>query len=164
MIARDVTVDLPKIIAQKEKVVLHSREGKQKQMAKRPSLHLSRSHARFTGPHQITVDGTTHESEKIFIDTGARPNIPNVPGLASSGYLTNQTIIQLAKRPGHLIVLGGGYIGLEFAQMFARFGSQVTVIHDEAKILPHEDPEVAAELQKALPVPQGRCHDARFPV
>jgi pyruvate/2-oxoglutarate dehydrogenase complex dihydrolipoamide dehydrogenase (E3) component len=150
VIARDVAVDLPKIIAQKDKVVLHSRDAHEKGVAKRPNLHLYRSHARFTGPHQVTVDGATHESEKIFIDTGARPRIPDIPGLASAGYLTNETIIQLTDLPGHLIVLGGGYIGLEFAQMFRRFGSQVTVVQDNPQIVPHEDPEIAATLQKAL--------------
>ena len=150
VIARDAGVDLPKIVAQKDKVVLGFRGGKEKQFAKRPNLHLYRSHARFTGPHQIAVDGATHESEKIFIDTGGRPHIPNVPGLVTSGYVTNETILDLTVLPGHLIILGGGYIGLEFAQMFARFGSQVTVIHDSPQIVPHEDPEVSAELQKAL--------------
>ncbi len=150
VIARDVSVDLPKIMAQKDKVVLGSRESKEKQIAKRPKLHLYRSHARFTGPHEVTVDGVAHESEKIFIDTGARARIPSIPGLASAGYLTNETILQLTSLPGHLIILGAGDIGLEFGQMFARFGSRVTIIQDGPQIVPHEDPEVAAELQKAL--------------
>jgi pyruvate/2-oxoglutarate dehydrogenase complex dihydrolipoamide dehydrogenase (E3) component len=150
VIARDVSVDLPKILAQKEKVVLHSREGKEKQVAKRPSLHLYRSHAHFTGPHELAVEGAALESDKIFIDTGARAAIPDIPGIADSGYLTNETLMELPAVPPHLIILGGGYIGLEFGQMFARFGSQVTIIHTSAQIAPSEDPEVAAELQRAL--------------
>jgi pyruvate/2-oxoglutarate dehydrogenase complex dihydrolipoamide dehydrogenase (E3) component len=150
VIARDVSVDLPKILAQKDKVVLHSRQGQEKRISTRPNLHLYRGHARFTAPHQITVDGATHESEKIFIDAGARPRIPDIPGLATSGYLTNESIIELETLPDHLIILGAGYIGLEFGQMFARFGSRVTIIHDADQIVPHEDPEVSSELQKAL--------------
>jgi pyruvate/2-oxoglutarate dehydrogenase complex dihydrolipoamide dehydrogenase (E3) component len=150
VIARDVSVDLPKILAQKDKVVLAARDSKEKQIAKRPKLHLYRSHAHFTGPHQVAVDGAILESERIFIDTGARPRIPKIPGIETSGYLTNETIMELPEVPGHLIILGGGYIGLEFGQMFARFGSQVTVIEGGGQIVAHEDPEIAAELQRAL--------------
>ncbi len=150
VIARDVSVDLPKILAQKDKIVFAARDSKEKQIAKRPKMHLYRSHARFTGPHQIAVDGAILESEKIFIDTGARPRIPKIPGIETSGYLTNETIMELPEVPGHLLIVGGGYIGLEFGQMFARFGSQVTVIEGGGQIVAHEDLEIAAELQRAL--------------
>jgi pyruvate/2-oxoglutarate dehydrogenase complex dihydrolipoamide dehydrogenase (E3) component len=150
VIAEDVSVDLPAIVAQKDKVVANFLKGHEKSVAQRPKLKLYRSHAHFTGPHALSVEGTPLESDKIFIDTGARPRVPEIPGIAASGYLTNETILELTELPGHLIVLGGGYIGLEFGQMFARFGSQVTVIQDTVQILPHEDPEVAAELQNAL--------------
>jgi pyruvate/2-oxoglutarate dehydrogenase complex dihydrolipoamide dehydrogenase (E3) component len=150
VIARDVAVDLPAIVTQKDKVVLRFRDDKEAQVAARPNLHLYRSHARFTGPHQLTVDGAALESQKIFIDTGGRPHAPSIPGLASSGYRTNETIMELTSLPGHLIVLGGGYIGLEFGQMFRRFGCQVTIIHDAPQIVPHEDPEISDALQKAL--------------
>jgi len=90
------------------------------------------------------------ESERIFIDTGARPVVPKIAGLAETGYLTNESVMELRSLPEHLIILGGGYIGLEFGQMFCRFGSRVTVIHQSAQILPREDEEIAAELQKTL--------------
>ncbi len=150
VITRDVQVDLPKIVAQKDQVVHSFREGKEKQLAQRPKLRLYRGHARFAGAHQVTVAGETLESERIFIDTGARAHIPDIPGLAGAGYLTNETIMTLTSVPEHLSVLGGGYIGLEFGQMFARFGSQVTVIQNDPQIVPREDPDVAAELQRAL--------------
>ena len=145
-----VTVDLPEIVAQKDKVVLGFRSGKEKQVATRPKMHLYRGHARFTGPHTLTVNGESLESDKIFIDTGCRPRVPNIPGLAAAGYFTNESLLNLTTLPDHLIILGGSYIGLEFAQMFRRFGSQVTVIQDAPQIVPREDPEVAAELQRAL--------------
>jgi pyruvate/2-oxoglutarate dehydrogenase complex dihydrolipoamide dehydrogenase (E3) component len=92
------------------------------------------------------------EGKRIFINTGARPNIPPLEGLEQTGYLTNASIMELDAVPEHLLVLGGGYIGLEFGQMFRRFGSRVTVIHNSGQILPREDADVAAELQKALEV------------
>jgi pyruvate/2-oxoglutarate dehydrogenase complex dihydrolipoamide dehydrogenase (E3) component len=148
--ASNVSVDLAKIVAQKEEVVLSFRGNQQKQVEKRPNLKLYRGQARFVTAHQMQVGDELLESEKIFIDTGGRPVVPRIPGLDTSGYLTNETLMQLTAVPEHLLVLGGGYIGLEFAQMFRRFGSRVTVIHNGEQILPREDTEITAELQKAL--------------
>jgi pyruvate/2-oxoglutarate dehydrogenase complex dihydrolipoamide dehydrogenase (E3) component len=145
-----VTVDLPKIIAQKDEVVLSFRGGHQKRVDDRKNLRLYRGHARFVAPHQLRVGEELLESEKIFIDVGARPNIPSIPGLREVPFLTNESIMQLTTVPEHLIILGGGYIGLEFGQMFGRYGSRVTLIHRGSQIVPREDPEIAVELQKAL--------------
>ena len=90
------------------------------------------------------------ESEKIFIDTGGHPTIPAIPGLDTALYLTNESIMQLTTLPEHLLILGAGYIGLEFGQMFRRYGSRVTVLHTGKQIVPREDPEIAGGLQKAL--------------
>ncbi len=146
----DVSVDLAKIVAQKDRLVQTRRDRQQESVNKRPNLRLYRGVAQFTGPHQLRVGDQLLESERIFIDTGARPLIPPIPGLKEVGYLTNETIMELTEVPEHLIVLGGGYIGLEFGQMFARFGSQVTIVDHSGQIVAREDPEVAAELQKAL--------------
>jgi pyruvate/2-oxoglutarate dehydrogenase complex dihydrolipoamide dehydrogenase (E3) component len=145
-----VEVDLESIVRQKDHIVESFRDGLQRQVDRRPNLHLYRGQARFVSPRRIEVGEHLLESEKIFIDTGARPFIPTIPGLDGVDYLTNETIMGLTRVPAHLVVLGGGYVGLEFAQMFRRFGSRVTVIHNSEQILPREDPEVAAELQKAL--------------
>src|SRR3989440_6433958 len=145
----NVSVDLAKIVAQKEEVVLSFRGGQQKQVDKRANLRLHRGHARFVGPHQLRVGDDLLESEKIFINTGGRPNIPAIPGLDTVSYLTNESVMQLTVLPEHLLILGGGYIGLEFGQMFRRYGSRVTVLHTGRQIVPREDPEIAAELQKA---------------
>jgi pyruvate/2-oxoglutarate dehydrogenase complex dihydrolipoamide dehydrogenase (E3) component len=126
------------------------RDGRQKQIDKRPTLHLYRSPARFVGPHQLTVGGELLESEKIFINTGGRPRIPAIPGLDAMSYLTNENIMDVTTVPAHLLVLGGSYIGLEFGQMYRRFGSEVTVVQSVDQLVPREDPEVAAELQKVL--------------
>jgi pyruvate/2-oxoglutarate dehydrogenase complex dihydrolipoamide dehydrogenase (E3) component len=148
--AEQVSVDLARIVLQKDQIVQSFRDGQQRQVDRRPNLRLYRGQARFVGPHQIQVGEDLLESEKIFIDTGARPLIPSIPGLETVDYLTNEGIMELTQLPVHLIILGGGYVGLEFGQMFRRFGSRVTIIHHSEQILPREDPEVAAELQKAL--------------
>ena len=146
----DAGVDFPAIIARKEKLVQSFRAGQQKRVDAHPDLHLHRAKARFIGPHSIQAGAEVLESEKIFIDTGARPAIPAIPGLDSVDYLTNASLMELTALPEHLLILGGGYIGLEFGQMFHRFGSRVTIVHKGAQILPREDAEIAAELQKAL--------------
>jgi pyruvate/2-oxoglutarate dehydrogenase complex dihydrolipoamide dehydrogenase (E3) component len=143
-------VNLDTIVAQKNKVVENARNSQTKRIGEFPSLRLYRGIAEFAGPHQVKVGAELLESDQIFINTGARPSIPEIPGLADSGYLTNETVMELTTVPEHLVVLGGGYVGLEFAQMFSRFGSQVSIIQNTAQIVPREDPEVAAELQKSL--------------
>jgi len=148
--ASNVSVDLPEIVAQKDEVVRSFRGGQQKQVEKRANLCLHRGHARFVGPHQLKVGDDLLESEQIVINTGGRPNIPVIPGLDTVSYLTNESVMQLTTLPAHLLILGGGYIGLEFGQMFGRYGSRVTVLHTGKQIVPREDPEIAAELQKAL--------------
>lgn len=150
VMARDVAVDLPKIVEQKQRVVQSFRDGQQRKFDQRRNLRLIRGSATFTGPNAVKVGEELLESERIFINVGARPAIPSIPGLDRVPYLTNETIMELTELPEHLLVLGGGYIGLEFGQMFARFGTRVTVIQSNSQIVPREDPEVAAELQKAL--------------
>jgi pyruvate/2-oxoglutarate dehydrogenase complex dihydrolipoamide dehydrogenase (E3) component len=147
----DGGVDLAKIVSLKNRVVQSFRGGQERKIEQRKEkLRLYRGHARFTAPHQINVDDKLLESERIFINTGTHANAPQIDGLNRVGYLTNATIMELTDLPQHLVVLGGGYIGLEFGQMFRRFGSEVTVIHTGDRLLHREDPDVAAELQKAL--------------
>jgi pyruvate/2-oxoglutarate dehydrogenase complex dihydrolipoamide dehydrogenase (E3) component len=148
--AADVSVDLPAIVARKDRIVQQWRSGLEKKTQERKSLHLYRGQARFVAPHRLRVNDQELESERIFINTGTRPAIPPLDGLERVGYLTNASIMELRELPEHLLVLGGGYIGLEFGQMFRRFGSRVTVVHRDAQILPREDADVTRELQRAL--------------
>ncbi len=145
-----VSIDLPAIIARKDKMVQSFRSGQQRKVDARKNLRLYRGQARFVGPHQIGVGEETLEGERIFINTGTRPDIPSLSGLDSVGYLTNASVMELSELPDHLLVLGAGYIGLEFGQMFRRFGSSVTIIQRSDQILPREDGDVAAGLRKAL--------------
>ena len=145
-----VSVDLPKVVARKDRVVGQSRAGLNRKVEERKTLHLYRGHARFIGPHEVRVGEEVLESERIFIDTGTRPDVPHLEGLGGIDFLDNASIMRLTEVPEHLLVLGGGYVGMEFGQMFRRFGSRVTVVQREQQILPHEDADVAEALQQAL--------------
>jgi pyruvate/2-oxoglutarate dehydrogenase complex dihydrolipoamide dehydrogenase (E3) component len=107
-------------------------------------------HARFVGPDSAEVDGSVLRFRRAVIATGARAATPAVPGLESTGYLTNETIFSLTEPPAHLIVLGAGPVGCELAQAFARLGTGVTVINLEPRILPREDPDAAAIVERAM--------------
>jgi pyruvate/2-oxoglutarate dehydrogenase complex dihydrolipoamide dehydrogenase (E3) component len=146
----DVNVDLAKVVARKNKLVGQMRAGIERKVQQGKNLHLHRGHARFIDPHRLRVGDQELEGERIFINTGTRVAVPPVEGLDAVPYLTNASIMELTEVPEHLLVLGGGYIGLEFGQMFRRFGSRVTVVHNGGQILAREDADVAAELQKAL--------------
>ncbi|MGH9713107.1 MAG: mercuric reductase [Candidatus Acidiferrales bacterium] len=148
--AENVRVDLPAIVARKRKVVESFRSGQQRQVDQRPNLQLFRGHAKFISPRQLQVGSDVLESDKIFINTGTRPEVPKIPGIETVPYLTNASIMELQEVPKHLLILGGGYIGLEFGQMFRRFSSRVTIVHRGDRILPREDPDITQELQKAL--------------
>jgi pyruvate/2-oxoglutarate dehydrogenase complex dihydrolipoamide dehydrogenase (E3) component len=146
----EVSVDLPGIVRRKNEIVHQWRAGLEKKVQQRPNLHLYRGHARFVGPKRLHVGEQELEGEHVFINTGTRVDVPRLEGLDQIDYLTNASIMELAQVPEHLVVLGGGYIGLEFGQMFRRFGSRVTIVHRSENILPREDPDVAQELAKAL--------------
>jgi pyruvate/2-oxoglutarate dehydrogenase complex dihydrolipoamide dehydrogenase (E3) component len=145
-----VRVNMAEIVARKNKIVESFRSGIEDQVENNANLTLYRRHARFSGPHEIEVNGEALASDKIFINTGTRPRIPPIPGLDQVEYLTNRNIMELDAVPAHLIALGGNYIGLEFGQMFRRFGSEVTVVELNDQIVPREDPEVSASLKDAL--------------
>jgi pyruvate/2-oxoglutarate dehydrogenase complex dihydrolipoamide dehydrogenase (E3) component len=148
--AADVRVDFAKVIARKDRIVQQWRFGLERKVEGSKNLHLYRGQARFVDRHKIRVGGEEIESERIFINAGSRPAIPRLDGLDAVDYLTNASIMELSELPEHLLVLGGGYIGLEFGQMFRRFGSRVTIVHRADHILPREDADITGELQKAL--------------
>jgi pyruvate/2-oxoglutarate dehydrogenase complex dihydrolipoamide dehydrogenase (E3) component len=148
--ASNVGIDLPAILERKNKIVEEFRSGWQKSIDKQSNWHLHRGSARFIGPKQIQVGHETLEADKIFIDTGASPTIPRIPGLDSTPYLTNVSLLELRELPERLLVLGGGYVGLEFGQMFRRFGSAVTIVQRSERILPNEDDDITTELQGSL--------------
>ena len=145
-----VQVNMAEVVARKNEIVESFRDGLQGKVDSRPSLDLYRGHGRFTTPHEIEVNGEKLASDKIFINTGTRPRILPIPGLDQVELLTNRNIMELKEVPQHLLVLGGNYLGLEFGQMFRRFGSEVTIVELGDQIVPREDPEVSESLKDAL--------------
>jgi probable pyridine nucleotide-disulfide oxidoreductase len=150
-----VTVDWPGVKKRVEEVVSEMRALNLKNFTSFPSLDFILGTGRFLGPHDVEVvqnDGLVRHltSKRIFIDTGTRPAIPDVSGLPDVPFLTSETIQKLDAVPSSLLVLGAGYIGLEFAQMMHRFGSKVTVLERSGQILSHEDREVAEALVNCL--------------
>jgi pyruvate/2-oxoglutarate dehydrogenase complex dihydrolipoamide dehydrogenase (E3) component len=149
-IAGAVGVDMAKVKARKDAIVGKSVHGLEKWLGGTEKLTLLRGHARFQGPAEISVDGERLTAERLFINVGARANVPKMPGLERTPYLTNSTMMTLDSVPEHLAIVGGSYIGLEFAQMYRRFGSRVTVIETKDRLIPREDPEVSACVREIL--------------
>lgn len=143
-------VNLPEVVARKDRIVENWRAGQLKHIEDRPSLELIRGEGSFIGPHTVVVGQQELTAEKIFINTGARSRVPEIEGIEQIPYLTNQSIIHLQEVPEHLLIIGGGYLGLEFGQMYSRFGSQVSIVEVGSQLMEHEDEEIARELQKAL--------------
>ncbi len=148
--AQNVRVDLPAILKRKNEIVQSFRSGWETTFEKQKNLHLYQGRGRFVGSKRVQIAVDTIEAQRIFIDTGSSPAVPSLTGLNQAPYLTNVSLLDLEQLPQHLLVLGGGYVGLEFAQMFRRFGSEVTVVQSAAHILPNEDDDITDELQRAL--------------
>ena len=146
----EVKIDMRAVKARKDKVVAYSSNGLATWIASMRNVTLVRGHARFTGPRQVQVDGRTLTAERIFVNVGGRAMVPDLPGLKDIPYLTNSTMMDVDFVPRHLVIVGGSYIGLEFAQMYRRFGSKVTVVERAPKLLPREDDDVAAEIRAIL--------------
>ena len=139
----EVSVDLARVRQRKRSIVETFRAGTQGRIDRAEGLDLVSAEARFTAARTVAVDGRLFEGELVFINTGGRPAAPELPGLESVAPLDSTSVMELDRIPEHLLVLGGGYIGLEFAQMFRRFGSRVTVIQRAPQLLPLEDEDVA---------------------
>ena len=151
----NITVD-QKVVRQRKRDIVESfRSGSERRITRARGLDLIRGEASFTGPHKIRVelnDGDEREltADLIFIDTGTRSATPNIDGIDNVPYLTSTSIMELDETPEHLIVLGGGYIGLEFAQLFRRLGSCVTIVQRGAALLSREDDDIAEAMREIL--------------
>lgn len=113
-------------------------------------VHLVQGVARFLEPRLLEVGGTTLRGRKVFIASGSRPVVPPIPGLESLPFLTNETVLGLEEQPSSLVMLGGGYVGLEYAHFFSALGTKVTVVEQGERLLPFEEPEISALLERSL--------------
>jgi len=145
-----VTVDMAAVKARKDRIVGQSIDSLGNWLHATENLSLIWGHARFVGPHAVEVGGVVYEAPKIFINVGGRAVLPDWPGLHNVPVLTHSTMMALDTLPEHLVVIGGSYIGLEFAQMYRRFGAKVTVIEQGDRLIAREDRDVSHEVQAIL--------------
>ncbi|MCH9733852.1 MAG: FAD-containing oxidoreductase [Actinomycetia bacterium] len=146
----EVTVDMAAVKARKDRISGGDREGLESWLEGMEGCTLIRGHARFEGPHALRVDDQLLEADRIFLNVGGRAVAPDMPGLAEIDYLTNVGILELDTVPEHLVVIGGSYIALEFAQMYRRFGARVTVVERGPRLTAREDEDVSATIKDIL--------------
>jgi pyruvate/2-oxoglutarate dehydrogenase complex dihydrolipoamide dehydrogenase (E3) component len=145
-----VSVDMKKVNARKNDVAGQSERAVRKGLVELKGCQVFESHARFIGPQTIDVAGQVLAAPLIYINTGARASIPPIPGLDSVPYLTNSGMVDVDILPEHLLILGGSYVALEFAQMYARFGSQVTIVERAPRLLFREDHDISDAVREIL--------------
>jgi pyruvate/2-oxoglutarate dehydrogenase complex dihydrolipoamide dehydrogenase (E3) component len=146
----EIAVDMAKVKARKDKVMLDDRDGLESWLEGMDGCTLVRGHARFEDPHTVRVDDRVLRAERIFLNVGGRAVVPDMPGLSDIDYMTNVGILELDTVPEHLVVIGGSYIALEFAQMYRRFGARVTVVEKGPRLTSREDDDVSAAIKDIL--------------
>jgi pyruvate/2-oxoglutarate dehydrogenase complex dihydrolipoamide dehydrogenase (E3) component len=145
-----VSVDMKRVKARKDAISGQSRVGVESSLRKLENCSVYQGHARFESPREVSVGSERLTAERIFINVGARAVVPSMRGLDQVPYLTNSSLLDVDFLPGHLIIVGGSYVGLEFAQMFRRFGSEVTIIEMGSRLAHREDEDVSAAIQEIL--------------
>ena len=148
--ASEPTVALDRIVAEKDALIAEHRAEGLAAAARAERLTLLEGPAGFVGPREVEVRGRRLAAPRVFVATGMRPEIPDIPGLDAVPYLTNETVMDLTGVPAHLVVLGGGYVGAELAQAYRRFGAQVTLVTRNARLVPDEEPEASEALAEAF--------------
>lgn len=150
VVTGDVSIDFAKVMARKDKVRLDARKGNEDWLEGMEGLTFIRGHARFESPTEIRVGKELLSAKQVFLNVGGRAVVPDFPGVADVPYLDNVSMMDLTEMPKHLIVIGGSYIGLEFAQMFRRFGAQVTIVEKGPRLIAREDEDVSAAVRDIL--------------
>src|SRR5512143_3572265 len=138
-----ISIDMKQVKARKDALVQASNEGIKDWLHHTENLTVYEGHGQFESPRTVSINGEWLEADRIFIDVGARALVPPLPGLDGVDYLTNSSMMTVDFLPEHLIVIGGSYVGLEFAQMYRRFGSRVTVIEKASQLVTREDEDIA---------------------
>lgn len=146
----DVGVDMKRVKARQDAVVRAQREGVEQLVRSQTNCTVYQGQARFESARQVRVGDELLGADKVFINVGGRANIPALPGVDQVRILTNSSLLELDALPRHLVIIGGSYVGLEFAQIYRRFGAQVTVVEMAPRLIRREDPEVSAAVQSIL--------------
>jgi pyruvate/2-oxoglutarate dehydrogenase complex dihydrolipoamide dehydrogenase (E3) component len=150
MIGGPVLIDMAKVKARADGVSANARAGVERWLRGMERLTVLTGHARFEGPHTIRVGDELLTAERIFLNVGGRARVPDLPGVDAVPYLTNTGMLGLDAVPRHLVVVGGSYIGLEFAQMYRRFGAEVTVVEMGPRLVGREDAEISDAVRSIL--------------
>jgi len=145
-----IVVDMKKVKARKDEVAGSSRDSVEKMLRTTPNCTVYTGHARFVADHAIEIDGQRLEGERIFINVGGRATIPRIDGLESVPYLTNSSMMDIDFVPEHLVIVGGSYVAIEFAQMYRRFGSRVTILQRGPRLVTREDEDVSKAMLDLL--------------
>ena len=145
-----VVVDMKQVLARKNAIVMKSRTGVENWLRGMERCTVFTGAARFESPNEIRVGDQVLYAKNIFLNVGARPAVPDMPGVPEVPFLTSTTILDLDELPRHLIVVGGSYVGLEFAQMYRRFGAEVTVVERKSRLVPNEDEDISVGVQDIL--------------
>ncbi|MEH2473465.1 pyruvate/2-oxoglutarate dehydrogenase complex dihydrolipoamide dehydrogenase (E3) component [Nitrobacteraceae bacterium AZCC 2161] len=145
-----VSIDMPRVKTRAQTVTMNARNGVESWLRGMKNCTVIQGHARFESADTIRVGDELLTAPKIFINVGGRAVVPDMPGINDISYLTNTSILQLDRVPKHLVVIGGSYIGLEFAQMYRRFGAEVTVVEKSAHLVSREDEEISEAIRDIL--------------
>lgn len=150
MLGGDVSVDMKRIRARQNAIVRAQREGVEQSLRNTPNCTVYKGQARFESAREIRVGDDLLTADRIFINVGGRANIPAMPGVDQVPILTNSSLLELDELPRHLVIVGGSYVGLEFAQIYRRFGAKVTVIEMGQRLIQREDPDISAAVKAIL--------------
>jgi pyruvate/2-oxoglutarate dehydrogenase complex dihydrolipoamide dehydrogenase (E3) component len=145
-----VRVDMRRVKARKDEILLKSRAGLEKWLGGMEHCTVFHGHARFESAHEISVGPERLAADRIFLNVGGRAAVPEMPGIGDIDFFTNSTLLDIDFVPRHLIVVGGSYVGLEFGQMFRRFGSEVTIVEMSPRLVRREDEDVSSAIQEIL--------------
>src|SRR4051812_48101856 len=146
----DVRVDMKRVKARKDRVSGRSNKGVEEWLRGLKNCRVIQGHARLQSPRSVVVNDEVLQAERIFINVGGRATVPDMPGVHDVPFLTNSSMMEVDFLPQHLIVVGGSYVGLEFAQMYRRFGSEVTVVEMEPRLIGREDEDLSEAVQEIL--------------
>jgi pyruvate/2-oxoglutarate dehydrogenase complex dihydrolipoamide dehydrogenase (E3) component len=147
---RAVSVDMKRVKARKDAIVEQSRDGLSQLLGNLDKVTIYKGHARFTAPRTVEVNGELLSADRIFINSGGRAAVPKMPGLDAVPFLTNSTMMEVDFLPDHLLIVGGSYVGLEFAHIYRRFGARVTVVEMADRLIVREDPDISDAVREIL--------------